>query len=67
MTEERSVSKTFLFIVAALMVFAGPTYVVYALSNMIDLDYFVSAGAGFAIFVVGLILLVLMVKKKILA
>jgi hypothetical protein len=51
--------------VAALMMFAGPTYIIYALINIADLDYFVSMGTGFAIFVVGLVFLLFLMRKKI--
>ena len=64
MTQENPVKKTLLILVAALMMFAGPTYIVYALINIVDLDYFVSMGTGFAIFVVGLVFLLLLMRKK---
>lgn len=67
MTEERPLSRTVLVILAALLTFIGPTYVVYAFSNMMDLNYFVAAGAGFALFVVGLVLLLILIKKKAIA
>jgi hypothetical protein len=65
MTEENPAKKTFMILVAALMMFAGPTYVVYALTNIADLNYFVSMGTGFAIFVVGLVFLLFLMRKKI--
>jgi len=65
MTEENPVKKTFMILVAALLMFAGPTYVVYALLNIADLNYFVSMGTGFVIFVVGLVFLLFLMRKKI--
>jgi hypothetical protein len=65
MIRENPVKKTFLILVAALMMFAGPTYIIYALINIADLDYFVSMGTGFAIFVVGLVFLLFLMRKKI--
>jgi FtsH-binding integral membrane protein len=65
MTEENPVKKTFMILVAALLMFAGPTYVVYALLNIADLNYFVSMGTGFVIFVVGLVFLLFLMRRKI--
>jgi hypothetical protein len=64
MTQENPVKKTLLILVTALMIFAGPTYIVYALINIANLDYFVSMGTGFTIFVVGLVFLRLLMRKK---
>jgi hypothetical protein len=65
MTEENPVKKTFMILLAALLMFAGPTYIVYALLNIVDLNYFVSMGTGFVIFVVGFVFLLFLMRKKI--
>jgi len=64
MTEERSIVNTFMIILAALLIFVGPTYMVYAFSNMMNLNYFLAAAGGFTLFVVGLVLLLILIRKK---
>lgn len=58
------VRKTFLFILAAFLTFAGPTYMVYVFVNGLDLDYAVSMASGFALFLVGLALMLYLVRSK---
>ena len=64
MTEERSIVNTFMIILAVLLIFVGPTYMVYAFNSMMDLDYFLAVAGGFALFVVGLVLLLILIRKK---
>ena len=54
--------KTFLVILAVLLIFAGPTYIAYVLLH-VHLSYPISMGSGFAIFIVGLVLLVYLIRK----
>jgi hypothetical protein len=67
MTEQKPKMNMLLIVLAALIIFAGPTYGVYVLFNMLDLNYFVAMGAGFALFIVGLAFLLLLMKKKIIS
>lgn len=57
--------RTTLVIVAVLLIFAGPTYVPYVLSNILSLNYVASVLVGLALLVVGLVLLWFVVRKKI--
>ena len=57
--------KTFLTLLAALLTFAGPTYVVLILLNVLEIGYAVSMVTGFVLFVAGLALTWYLVKKKI--
>jgi hypothetical protein len=57
--------KTFLIVLAVLLIFAGPTYMIYVLINILDINYFISMGSGFAILIVGLVLLWYLIKKGI--
>ena len=59
--------KTTLLIVSVLLIFAGPTYVPYVMSDIAGVDYFVSIAAGVALLVVGLILMVFLIRKKVIA
>jgi hypothetical protein len=56
--------RTFLLIVGVLLVFAGPTYVPYVL-NLAHVNYFASIGVGLVLFVVGLVLLFYLIRKKV--
>ena len=57
--------KTFMIVLAAFLTFAGPTYVIYALINILKIDYFVSMASGFILFLAGLVLIWYLMKKKI--
>lgn len=56
--------KTFLVILAAFLTFAGPTFIVYALLNMLKMDYTISMASGFILFIVGLILIWCLIRKQ---
>ncbi len=59
--------KTFLTLLAALLTFAGPTYIVYALADILNIDYFVSMASGVILFLVGLVLMWYLIRKKIIS
>jgi len=54
-----------LTIVAVLLLFAGPTYVPYLMADVAGIEYFASIGVGAALFIVGFVLLVYLIRKKI--
>jgi uncharacterized membrane-anchored protein len=57
--------RTVLVIVAALLVFAGPTYVPYLLANHLKVNYAASVILGLVLFLVGLALIWYLVRKKV--
>jgi len=57
--------RVFLVIVAVFLIFAGPTYVSYVLFNILNVNYLASVVSGFALFIVGLLLLCFLIRKKI--
>jgi hypothetical protein len=59
--------KTFLIVFAVLLLFAGPTYVVYVLQRILDVNYYVSMGSGLVLFIVGLGLLWYLVKNRVIS
>jgi hypothetical protein len=60
--------KTFLVILAVLLTFAGPTYIVYVVFlKFLDMDYIVSMVSGFALFIVGLVLIWYLIKCKVIS
>lgn len=62
---ESKFMRVLLIIVAVLLLFAGPTYIPYVLSNVLSLSSVVSIAAGLALFIVGLFLVMFLVRKKI--
>jgi hypothetical protein len=60
--------KTFLVILAVLLTFAGPTYIVYVVFlKILNIDYIVSMVSGFALFMAGLVLIWYLIKRKIIS
>lgn len=57
--------KVVLTIVSVLLVFAGPTYVVYGLAEVIKLDLTASFVVGIILFIIGLFMMRYLVQKKI--
>jgi hypothetical protein len=58
-------NKITLTIVAALLIFVGPTYIPSALADNFKADYVISIGLGAVLFIVGMLLLVYLVRKKV--
>jgi cytochrome c biogenesis protein CcdA len=56
--------RVFLTIVSVALIFAGPTYVVYALSEVLKLNLVASFVTGFILLIVGLVMMRFLVKKK---
>jgi len=59
--------KTILTVLAAFLTFAGPTYTVYVLRNILKIDYFVSMISGIVLFIVGLVLIWFLIRNKIIS
>ncbi len=59
--------RTLLIIVTVFLIFAGPTYAVLVLLKVLDVEYFISMGSGFALFIVGLVLLLYLIKKGVIS
>ena len=57
--------KVFLVIVAAFLVFVGPTYVPYVLVNILNINYVASIVFGFVLLIIGLALVWYLIRKKI--
>lgn len=54
-----------LILTTVFLIFAGPTYVSYLLSEILNLNYIVSTTVGFSLFLFGLFLLYYLIKNKI--
>ena len=59
--------RTFLVVLAAFLTFAGPTYVVYVLLEILEVGYAVSMVSGLVLLLAGLTLIWYLVKKKVIS
>ena len=57
--------KVLLIIIAGVLMFVGPTYVPYLLSDILKVDYIASIVVGALLFIFGLVLLVYLYRKKV--
>jgi len=57
--------RVLLVIVAVFLIFAGPTYISYLLFKILNVNYVASIVSGFALFIVGLLLMWFLIRKKI--
>ncbi len=57
--------KVLFTIIAVFLTFAGPTYVVYGLTVILSVDLAAPLLIGFALFIVGLVMMRYLVQKKI--
>ena len=62
---ESKMWRTTLLIVSVLLIFAGPTYVPYVLSSILNLDYVASTVVGIVLLIVGLVLMGYLIRKKV--
>jgi hypothetical protein len=58
--------RTLLLVLAALLTFGGP-YVVYVLNIVLEIDLAVSMVSGFALFMVGLVLIWRLIKRGVIS
>ncbi|MEM3442781.1 MAG: hypothetical protein QXM86_02840 [Candidatus Bathyarchaeia archaeon] len=59
--------KTLLVLLAVLLTFAGPTYVVYVLLEVLEVGYAASMLSGLVLLAAGLILIWYLIRKKIIS
>ena len=57
--------KLVLTVVAVFLIFVGPTYIPYLLSDILNVDYIASIVVGGLLFIVGLLMLVYLIRKKV--
>jgi hypothetical protein len=57
--------RVLLILVAALLIFAGPTYVPYLLTGLLDVNQAASMVFGLVLLIVGLALIWYLIRKKI--
>jgi hypothetical protein len=64
---ESKFSRVTLTIVSVLLIFIGPTYIPYLLADILKLEYMASIGIGLVLFIVGLLMLVYLIRKKVIS
>jgi hypothetical protein len=64
---DSKIGKTIMVVLAVFLIFAGPTYIIYGLAVMLKVGYLASFSVGFVLFVVGLVLMWYLAKKKIIS
>ena len=57
--------KVVMTIIAVFLIFIGPTYIPYLLSDVLHVDYIASIAIGAVLFIVGLVMLVYLIRKKV--
>ena len=65
--ESSKFMKVLLIIVTVLLIFVGPTYIPYMLSSILNVNYVASMVSGFALLIAGLLLMLFLIRKKIIA
>jgi hypothetical protein len=58
-------NRVFLILLTMVLLFAGPTYVPFLMFNVLSLDYFAAISVGAVLFVLGVVMLVYLVRKKV--
>jgi hypothetical protein len=57
--------RVVLVIVAVLLIFVGPTYFSYLLHTILNVNYVTSVVSGFVLFIIGFLLMLFLIRKKI--
>jgi hypothetical protein len=57
--------RIMLIIIAVFLIFIGPTYIPFLLSDVLKLDYIASIVIGGVLFIVGLIVILFLIRKKV--
>ena len=59
--------KTLMIILSVILIFAGPTYIIYGLAVVLGVNLMASFIVGLSLFIVGLIMMIYLVRKKIIS
>ena len=57
--------KVALTVVAVFLIFVGPTYIPYLLSDILKINYIASVAVGAVLLIVGLLMVIYLIKKKV--
>ena len=59
-------TRVALMVVSVVLIFVGATYVPYLMADVLKMDYVASVATGGLLFIVGLVMLVFLIRKKVL-
>ncbi len=62
---ESKFMKVAMTIVAVFLIFVGPTYIPFLMSDVLKVDYIASIGLGAVLFIFGLVVLIYLIGKKV--
>jgi hypothetical protein len=62
---ESKFNRIALTIVTVFLIFIGPTYIPYLLANVLGMEYVASIGIGVVLFILGIVMLFFLVRKKV--
>lgn len=57
--------RVVLVIVSVSLIFVGPTYFSYLLNTILNVNYLASVVSGFVLFIIGILLMLFLIRKKI--
>lgn len=57
--------KVLLILIAAVLIFIGPTYGTYAFMRVLNLSYAIATTTGIILLIIGIIMMWLLLKRKI--
>jgi len=57
--------KVAMTVVAVFLMFIGPTYIPFLLSDVLKADYIASIGIGAVLFILGFVVLIYLIRKKV--
>jgi uncharacterized membrane protein len=59
------IGRTLLTIVSVFLIFAGPTYIVYGLAVVLNVNLAASFAVGFVLLIIGLVMMRFLIQKKV--
>ncbi|MEM1767160.1 MAG: hypothetical protein QXD86_04350, partial [Candidatus Bathyarchaeia archaeon] len=65
MSESVNLRNVLLIVLTAVLLFAGPTYVIFILVDILRFNYFVSLVYGYVLFLIGLALLFRLLRDRV--
>jgi hypothetical protein len=58
-------TRVLLILVSVFLIFAGPTYVSYLLADVLKVNGVAATASGFVLFIVGILLMLFLIRKKV--
>ncbi len=62
---ESKFTKIILIVVTVFLIFVGPTYIPFLLFNVLNVEYFASIGVGLVLLIVGILMMLFLIRKRV--